>query len=371
MKKRSLFLLLTLRTPYLDLWLSELNKNQELTLSIYYLYQSKSSHPWHYNSELPNSIYCDTLSSFVKVFLTDIIKYKPNMVILAGFANIRLIMAYVLLKNVGIPFVLLGDTPSLEGQRNFVKKILRSFILKWIFNNSQAVLTSGDVGINACHELGCPLHKLRNFPFPVDLESPLRIGEEIKEKTLFLRKTYAPNGEIIFLTSGRLSPEKGYDVALQAVTQVLSQNPSFKAILLLAGEGLQRRELEELARTSGLTRVVHFLGWQQPQELIALYNVADILVHPSRWDPYPISVLEAMAWGKPVLASDKTMAAVDRVKHGESGFIHRTEDSAELSSHMIYFLNHPERIAEMGAQARLEAEKWPISRHVQTILDLL
>jgi len=103
----------------------------------------------------------------------------------------------------------------------------------------------------------------------------------------------------------------------------------------------------------------------------AIFLAAEVLVHPALWDPYPVAVLEAMAWGLPVLASDQTMAAVDRVGPGESGFLHRVGDVSGLARDMAYLLGHRERVREMGRQARQTAAQWPVDRLAQTVLELV
>jgi glycosyltransferase involved in cell wall biosynthesis len=243
-------------------------------------------------------------------------------------------------------------------------------VLKWIFTNAHAVLAMGEPGIRARRLLGCPDHKLRNLPIPVDLDVAQQIDPAFREQADAMRRSYAPAGETIFLCAGRLSPEKGYEVAFQAFARVLSQSTPKRPVLLLAGDGPMRRELQEVVAGLGLTEQVKFLGWCQHEQMKLLFYLSDVLVHPSIWDKFPVAILEAMAWGLPVLASDQTMSAVDRVRPGESGFIHRVGDSAALADHILYFLNDPAQIAIMGARARQTAEQWPVSRCVQTILNL-
>jgi glycosyltransferase involved in cell wall biosynthesis len=160
-------------------------------------------------------------------------------------------------------------------------------------------------------------------------------------------------------------------LAIKAFKQALSMSLSPRTVLLVAGDGPQKVELQDLIEQLDLSGHVHLLGWCQPPEIKALLSISNILVHPALWDPYPNVILEAIAWRLPVLASDQTMSAVDRVKPGLSGFIHHVGDVTELAKQMAYFLENPAEIKKMGARARLTAEEWPASRNVQTILDLV
>ncbi len=359
------------RTPYHDILLDNLNKNNMVNLKIYYLRQKSEKRPWDFSKTGPKSYHCHTYRKYFKNFIGNLAKDKPDLVITAGYAHLKLILTYLFMKMLRIRFAMWGDVDRVDVKRPFFTKLLRFLIIKWIYKNAWAVLSMGQPGLAASRIQGCPESKLRNLPIPVDLEVSRQIDQASREKAAVIRRHYAPEEETIFLCAGRLSPEKGYEVALQAFARVLSQNTRKGAVLLFAGDGPSREELREIAASLGLSKQVHFLGWCQPEEMKILFYISDVLVNPSIWDRFGVVILEAMAWSLPVLASDQTMAAVDRVQHGESGFIHGVGDIAELSKHMRYFLNDPAQIALMGARARQTAEQWPASQCVQTILDLV
>jgi len=291
--------------------------------------------------------------------------------IVGGYYHLRFLMTFVILKLFGVPFAFYSDTPQVHRKRSPLKRRIRALLLDWVFKNAKFILSTGQVGLDNFKSMGCPEAKLKNLPWAIDLEVPLQIDQETNNYASWIKRNYAPPETIIFACAGQLDPRKGYDVALKSFSQAVHQCPERPAVLLMAGDGPQRPELEELAKSLGLAERIHFLGWLQPDRMKGLFKAADILVHPAQWDPYPVAVLEAMAWGLPVLASDQTMAAVDRVRQGESGFIHPVDDVAVLAEHISYFLADPGRVRQMGAQARKTAEQWPVSRCTRTIINLL
>jgi glycosyltransferase involved in cell wall biosynthesis len=114
------------------------------------------------------------------------------------------------------------------------------------------------------------------------------------------------------------------------------------------------------------------LGWLEPEETKSLYRKSHVLIHPSPvHDPFPNAVLEAMAAGLVVVGSDMSGSAVDRIEHGINGLLHRAGDVQELSEQLICLLTQPDRIAEMGRQARETAECWPMERAVATIENMV
>ena len=81
-----------------------------------------------------------------------------------------------------------------------------------------------------------------------------------------------------------------------AITAFASCVPEFQDCgLFIAGEGPNRKDLEELVEGLGLGKHVTFLGWLEPDQMEALYIATDVLVHPALWDPFPLVVLEAMS----------------------------------------------------------------------------
>ncbi|MFV9505984.1 MAG: glycosyltransferase family 4 protein [Oscillochloridaceae bacterium umkhey_bin13] len=103
------------------------------------------------------------------------------------------------------------------------------------------------------------------------------------------------------LAYGRLIPKKGFALLLEAFAQIATRYPEHD--LLLAGEGEQRVELEQLSSQLGLAERVHFYGRASQTELVHLLNACTLLVVPSREEPFGIVALEGMAAGKPVLAT--------------------------------------------------------------------
>jgi glycogen synthase len=101
------------------------------------------------------------------------------------------------------------------------------------------------------------------------------------------------------LALGRLTWKKGFDLLLEALARLGPRGPD----LLLAGQGEQQSELESLARRLGLSGRVHFLGTVSQAEVVRLLNGSLFLAVPSRAEPFGIVALEALAAGKPVLAT--------------------------------------------------------------------
>lgn len=216
----------------------------------------------------------------------------------------------------------------------------------------------------AFSQMGCPEKKQVNFPCFIDVDS-------FSPKTAIGN---ADNDQITLLSSGRLiNSIKGHDLALMAIAYVRDKI-GLKIHHLryrLAGTGPDLESLRSLASTLGLADQVEFVGWLESNQLPDFYRSGQILIHPSHLEPYGNAVIEAMACGLVVIGSHVTGAVIDRISHGQNGLIHRAGDLENLAAQITFVLAYPEKVAPMGAQARITAEEWPVSRAVSIIKSML
>jgi glycogen(starch) synthase len=117
----------------------------------------------------------------------------------------------------------------------------------------------------------------------------------------FEDKTPFPHSRPYVLAFGRLTYQKGFDLLLEAFARIADDQPDVD--LILAGEGEERVALEMSAGSSGLAGRVLFTGRASPAEVVRLLNGCRFVVVPSRWEPFGITALEALAAGKPVMAT--------------------------------------------------------------------
>lgn len=159
-----------------------------------------------------------------------------------------------------------------------------------------------------------------------------------------------PAGRPLALFVGRLHPQKGLPFLLQAWHRVVAARPD--AQLALCGDGPDRAEVEGLAAALPAGSVA-LLGWRP--DAVRLLRAADLLVLPSLWEGLPLTVLEAMAAGLPVVATavDGTPEAVG---HGETGLLVPPSDPPALAEAVLATFADPQRAAAMGRAGRRRIE---------------
>lgn len=150
----------------------------------------------------------------------------------------------------------------------------------------------------------------------------------------------------LWVVAARLEEQKGHAVLFDALAEVLKQGLDFT--LAVAGDGSLRGALEERARQLGLGRHVHFLG--TVDELGPLLAAADGVVLPSLWEGLPLTLLEAMARSRPVVAS-AVGGVPELVTHGEDGWLVPAGDVTALAEALEFFHRKTDRATRLGRAA--------------------
>jgi glycosyltransferase involved in cell wall biosynthesis len=146
---------------------------------------------------------------------------------------------------------------------------------------------------------------------------------------------------------GRLVPNKGPRTLLQAVPEVLERHPS--AQFLLVGDGPLRASLQKQSRQLGVEAAVHFLGIRH--DVPQLMRQAALFVRPSSLEGMPLTVLEAMASGLPVVATP-VGGTPELVRDEVNGYLFPVGDSKALAEAINRSLDNPAKAQEMGRQGR-------------------
>ena len=131
------------------------------------------------------------------------------------------------------------------------------------------------------------------------------------------------------LCLGRLSQEKGFDLALKAFASIVGCFPN--ARLVIAGDGPERGALEQQGARLNLAHAVDWLGWVNPQNVARLLRTITLVLIPSRHEGFPSVAVEAALMGRPVVATNVGGLA-EIVLHGDTGLLVPAEDSEALGS---------------------------------------
>jgi glycosyltransferase involved in cell wall biosynthesis len=133
-------------------------------------------------------------------------------------------------------------------------------------------------------------------------------------------------------------------------------------VALLVGEGIMRASLERQVATRGLQDSVRFCGTRG--DVSAILRLVDIVVHPSEQEGFSNAVLEAMAAGRPVVAT-AVGGNPEAIRDAETGILVPPGQSAELAASVSRLLGDPARVNALGRAARMRVqERFSVERMV-------
>jgi glycosyltransferase involved in cell wall biosynthesis len=149
--------------------------------------------------------------------------------------------------------------------------------------------------------------------------------------------------DVVFVVPARLSPEKGHRYLVRALRELASEYPCVK--VLFAGSGVCYDELHRMIRELKLDAVVRLLGFRT--DIYSLMALADWVVLPSLKEALPLSILEAMALRKPVIATS-VGGVPEVVQHGVNGFLVPPGDWQALATAMEEAVTNRDIAAKYG-----------------------
>lgn len=193
-----------------------------------------------------------------------------------------------------------------------------------------------------------PQEKITLVPNAIDLRrfSPSTIDRCESRATLGL-----PPEAPVIAGVGRLNPQKNFSLFLEIAAAVSAEIPN--ARFLLAGEGPEEALLREQSRRLGLAERVVFAGYIPDTRVV--YSASDILLMPSRFEGLPMTLLEAMAMGLPVVASNLDGIA-EVITDAREGFLADPGHASVFTSRILQLLRDPSLASRIAAAARAKIE---------------
>jgi glycosyltransferase involved in cell wall biosynthesis len=201
---------------------------------------------------------------------------------------------------------------------------------------------------------------------PLEEFSRARAPEEIAAAK---RELGAAPEDVIVGTVTRLHDSKGNSYLVEAARQVLDRHP--EARFYLFGEGPLRPVLEAQARALQLGDRFVFAGFTK--DVARTISAFDIEVFPSLWEGTPLTVFEALAAGKPIVATDAD-GLVDVLTHEQDALIVPKRDNAALAGAIVRLIERPEERAALSTRARETGRAYDIAafvRKMERLYDLL
>jgi len=212
-----------------------------------------------------------------------------------------------------------------------------------VFTNNcldKVIAVSEDARENYIFRQGMRPDKVVYIPNSIDFSAVVRL--DTAQKKALKTELGFPEDALLIGMVGRLIKEKGYSDGIIAAGDIIQQHPKIRFIV--AGDGPEKQNLQNLAAQNGLADKIKFLGFVR--NIDALMPAFDILIQPSRkecYESFGNTLIEAMS-SKVLAVASNVNAFKEIIQDGSSGILFAEKNPADLAAKVISIINQPERM---------------------------
>ena len=246
------------------------------------------------------------------------------------------------------------------------KIIFKKIFWPHLFRLADQVLVPSSGSLDLMLSLGLPSERVTLTPYSVDNDWWMQ--QSARVDCAATRAAWrASQHHTVVVFCAKLQPWKRPADLLRAFAKADIAN----ALLLFAGEGPLRGQLESEAAALGVASRVRFLGFVNQSQLPAVYSSADLMVLPSEYEPFAVVVNEAMCCACPVVVSDRVGAGHDLVAHVAPQFIYPCGDVDALADVLKDALADRTRLQFVGRTSLAHIQTWSPERNIAASLDAI
>ena len=284
-----------------------------------------------------------------------------------SYRSLSFWIAYCAAKFSRTAFVFGADATTLaprDSQR--WKTSFKRAVWPFLFRLADQVMAPSSGTRELIGSLGIAEERISLTPYCVD--NPWWMSQSSQVDRATVRAAWgAGSNDFVILYCAKLQPWKRPFDLLEAFARLNEPH----SLLVFAGDGPLRSELESRARAMGIAARVRFLGFMNQSQLPAVYTSADLMALPSAYEPFGVVVNEALCCGCPVVASDQVGAAADLIAPVNRSFIFRSGDVAQLASILRDAIADRPRLRRDADRGTAHVQTWSPQHNVSATVEAL
>jgi len=248
----------------------------------------------------------------------------------------------------GVPYILQAHG-SIPRKGKQVLKCLYDVLFGYrLLRDASKVIALSEVEAEQYRSMGVPEEKIAIIPNGIDLSE----YAELPPKGAFKKKFNIPEDKKIILYLGRVHKIKGIDFLVRAYAYLINEMHFKDAVLVIAGpDDGYLKEVQELTNSLGVSKHVLFTGPLYGRDKLEAYVDSEFYVLPSRYETFPMTVLEAYACGKPIIASN-VKGLKDLIVNRETGLLFEAGNVMQLSRSIHFLLKEHKEAEQMSLRGR-------------------
>ncbi len=299
---------------------------------------------------------------FTKLFKALRTDHDP-ILILGSWSSTFAYKVLSVATTLGVPTFIWADHPHPRARSPLFERS-RKLYLSLLSKKISGFLACGKPTVDYLAALGIPRENIFNFPYWVNVPAMWSLPSGCDEAHR--------NDPLRLIAIGRLVCEKKFDVAIAAVGLANQRIGRVIAELLIVGDGPERANLTRQVEANSLDEAITFAGRLDNREVFEKLRTADALVAPSQFEGYGVVVLEALAEGRTVFASNQVTAALDKDNGSGAILLHSLGNIDQLAGQIEHVASDRISLAERSRSARAIAENSKLEKapkELQSIFD--
>ncbi len=295
--------------------------------------------------------------------LAALLRRRAKVLFLDGWGQPSMLAAMMLSHVVGIPYIVQSDShrPA-GGRRGPIRSVVRALAIRPLVRRAAVLFPFGTPQTRYLRELvGGAAPPVVVAHMTVDTKAFERVAKETSaEERAHVRRTWGcSESDVVLLFVGRLVPDKGLAVLIEALDQL--RNHPLRLVVFGAGP------LNDRLRTAAARLPIHLAGAVSKGSLMTAYACADIFVLPSSFEPWGLVVNEAMAAGLPCVVSDAVGSREDLIDPGKNGWVFPAGDPRSLAKELQTLAADAPLRDRAGAAARERMRSWSIHAYAASV----
>lgn len=345
---KNIVLLTNILTPYRQVFYNayyEGCKKCNIDFHVLCMAETEPERNWHYNEfasdhttlmEGKTSFYFGVMTHDNPKVMDYIVQHKPD-VLLVGGSYMFLSLWRVLLnkKKLHCPVIYWNESHKNSVRTyNSLSLFVRELIRKWFFKRIDGFWYGGKMAKAFVEDYAMKKAQYYFMPNLIENEAFNVVASTSYEEKQQIRQSFNINIEqTVFICPARLTLVKGIHTFMDLLKKVENKKD---CVVLIPGDGDMEEDLKRQAKT--IDADVRFLGYKQQSEIITLYKMADIFLMPSLSDPNPLTCIEALWCGLPLLVSTHVGNYPEVIRLGKNGFVFdysKPEEAVNIISRVI------------------------------------
>lgn len=287
-----------------------------------------------------------------------IAQLKYDAIFITNYAYLTEMAALLSIKLRNIPYYYEVDGAMAKYNESNIKKAFKSFFLK----GAKAYISPSTITDEYIHFYAGKNTTIHRYPFTSLMDNDVITDLPTQQDKLIIRKRLNINEPKMILAVGQFIYRKGFDILMEAARNLDKQI----GIYIIGGKPTE--EYLQIQKKYDLTQV-HFEGFKTKDELAEYFKAADLFVHPTREDIWGLVINEAMAYGLPVITTNKCVAGMELLS--DKTCLIDINNAEQLKQSIEIIMTNSELRTQLAKQNLQKIKNYTIERMVEAHLQII